>query len=126
MKKHLSIILVFLTILCSFVGFRNDNTLCSTNESPFEKNTYVTNETNLYEVIGPEEISGSTYHAAIIRQLSARKNAVSMLVIHILLDNMLPTLFLFVFFISSLYCYAQSSSHRFIINFIHNKDGQKA
>ena len=124
--KDLCSIILLSVVLCSFWGLGNSTISYGTDKNLYEQISCVSQETNVDEIIRSEEISVSTSQAAIVRQLSTRKSSVSLMVLYILLNAISATLLFFSFSFSGLYCCAYSSSHRFIITYIHNKDGQKA
>ena len=124
--KDLCSIILLSVVLCSFWGLGNSTISYGTDKNLYKQISCVSQETNVDEIIRSEEISVSTSQAAIVRQLSTRKSSVSLMVLYILLNAILATLLFFSYSFSGLYCYAASSSHRFIITYIHNKDGQKA
>ena len=126
--KYLCSIILLSVVLCSFWGLGNSTISYGTDKNLYEQISCVSQGTNVDEIIRSEEISVSTSQAAIVRQLSTRKSSVSLMVLYILLNAILATLlfFSFSFSFSGLYYCASSSSHRFIITYIHNKDGQKA
>ena len=124
--KDLCSIILLSVVLCSFWGLGNSTISYGTDKNLYEQINCVSQETNVDEIIRSEEISVSTSQAAIVRQLSTRKSSVSLMVLYILLNAISATLLFFSFSFSGLYCFASSSSHRFIITYIHNKDGQKA
>lgn len=124
--KDLCSIILLSVVLCSFWGLGNSTISYGTDKNLYEQISCVSQETNVDEIIRSEEISVSTSQAAIVRQLSIRKSSVSLMVLYILLNAILATLLFFSYSFSGLYCCVSSSSHRFIITYIHNKDGQKA
>lgn len=125
-KKFICLIAIFSVFFCSFLGMGNGNVSVSDGTAPLNPVSYVSSDMNLDVVMNVEEISTSSSQAAMIRQLSTRRNSVSLLVVYTLLNVILPTLFFILFSLHNLCTYAESKSHRLIITFIHNKDGQKA
>lgn len=125
-KKFICFIAILSVLFCSFLGMGNGNVSVSDGTAPLNPVSYVSSDMNLDVVMNVEEISTSSSQAAMIRQLSTRRSSVSLLVVYTLLNIILPTLFFILFSLHNLCTYAESESHRLIITFIHNKDGQKA
>lgn len=125
-KKYFAMIAFFSVLLCSFWGLEYDTVSHGTGSFPLNSDSYVSQVANLDEIISSEEISVSTSQAAFIRQLSTRKSSAGLFEIDSFVNDMLPTLYFVFLAFMSLYRNSSSSSHRFIIRYIHNKDGQKA
>ena len=83
-------------------------------------------ESVLDEFISSKEISVSTSEAAIAQQLSTRRNSVSTFGSGFLVALLPLALGLLFLACMLLYCNSTSCSQRYIIRYIHNKDGQKA
>ena len=125
-KKFICLIAIFSVFFCSFLGMGNGNVSVSDGTAPLNPVSYVSLDMNLDVVMNVEEISASSSQTAVIRQLSTRRSSASLLVVYTLLNVILPALFFILFSLHKLCTYAESKSHRLIITFIHNKDGQKA
>lgn len=124
-KKFICLIAIFSVFFCSFLGMGNGNVSVSDGTAPLNPVSYVSSDMNLDVVMNVEEISASSSQTAVIRQLSTRRNSAGLLVVYTLLNVILPALFFILFSLHNLCTYAESKSHRLIITFIHNKDGQK-
>lgn len=124
--KFISVLMFTVVFLCSFFGFGIDNNSYGNIDHPFRNNSYISLATNLDEIISSEEITAGVSQVTLFRQLSTRKNSVDSIVIYFINSCLTPTLFLAFLAFMNLYETVSNSSNRFIISFIHNKDGQKA
>ena len=127
-KKYMTFILFFTVLLCSFLGIEYDTVYENMPASMGEVSHVSINdfESVLDEFISSKEISVSTSEAAIAQQLSTRRNSVSTFGSGFLVA-LLPLALGLLFLACMLFCCNSTScSQRYIIRYIHNKDGQKA
>ncbi len=124
--KFISAWMLTVVLLCSLCGFGGDFTSYKDSDVPISNLGYVSKTSNLDEVISTEEITAGVSQVALFRQLSIRKNSVDTIAnyfMSICLNSLL--FFAFLAFLN-LHDNQINRSDRFIVRYIHNKDGQKA
>lgn len=123
--KFISVLMLTVVLLCSFYGFELDVTSYKDSDVPISNFSYVSKVSNLDEVISTEEITAGVSQAALIRQLSTRKNSVDSFAIYFMSICLNSLLFLAFLAFLNLHDNHINSSDRFTIRYIHDKDGQK-
>lgn len=124
--KFISVLMLTVVLVCSFCGYELDVTSYKDSDVPISNFSYVSKVSNLDEVISTEEITAGVSQAALIRQLSTRKNSVDSFAIYFMSICLNSLLFLAFLAFLNLHDNQINSSDRFTIRYIHDKDGQKA
>lgn len=124
--KFISVLMLTVVLLSSFCGFGADFTSYKNSDVPMSNFSYVSKVSNLDEVISTEEITAGVSQVALIRLLSTRKNSVDSIAIYFMSICLNSLLFLAFLTFLNLHDNQINSSDRFIIRYIHDKDGQKA
>lgn len=125
-RKHiLSCVLIFAILSCSFWGIRDTLTVFGNSSLSSSHNNYAVNTSDLSEFICSEEISPSASQASLVRLFSLRKHQTDTVGFYFSVF-----LYPFIAYLISLaflsLCHnSDNYSHRFIMKYIHNKDGQK-
>lgn len=124
--KRFVFAMVLSVLLCSFLEVDTGNIVSNAGNSLGGHLGYVTQVNEVDELISPEEILGNASQSAIVRQIFVRRYSDHSfgtdLAVGFLVLAPICIAFLYgTFGYSCLNC-----SQRFILQFIHNKDGQKA
>lgn len=124
--KHFVFAMILSVLLCSFLEVNTENIVSNAANHLGGQLGYVTQVNDFDELISPEEILGHTSQSAIVRQICVRRYAdhsfgtdlaVGLLVL-------VPVCIAFLYRTFGYSCL--NCSQKFILRFIHNKDGQKA
>lgn len=125
-RKTLSCFVFFTILLYSFFGLRNDVVIEQDGDVSLGQCSFVSQTATVNEVVCSEKTLRSSSQTVLQRQLKFQKKSANFDNGSVFIQIMLPTFLGFFLSIMSLYYCIINSSHRFVIQFIHNKDGQKA
>lgn len=113
-------------VLCSFLELNTPNIVTKTPENPWQQLAYISQVNEMDALVQPEELSRFQSQG-----LFARQNALRRVFTHF--EGSLPVtescVFPYIRFtlLFGLFgCICKNNSQRFILQFIHNQDGQKA
>ena len=124
-KKFISSILSFAVIFCALFGFHYEVRGEEENTIPIACNSLSEQLPELTEILRSEEITSSALWAVFIKQSSTRKVTGALPGVSVLINTVVPVIS--VSFLSFLHLGTDrlEGSHRFIMEYIHQKDGQK-
>lgn len=125
-RKTLSWFVFFTILLYSFFGLRNDVVIEQGGDVSLGQCSFVSQTATVNEVVCSEKTLRSSSQTVLQRQFKFQKKSANFDNGSVFIQIMLPTFLGFFLSIMSLYYCIINSSHRFVIQFIHNKDGQKA
>lgn len=127
-KKYLSILILFTILSFSFGEcVLNQSAFLGINGTyPSGNQKYVADTLGQTEILDAEEITTVSFYTVIIRQLSSRKNNANFLNNLCVLAYYIPTIFLIFQIVLWLCLNISNNSHKYILRFIHSKDGKKA
>lgn len=124
-RKITSVVMVFAIILCSFFCFEynkiyDDCSFSLTGDCSFDSSS-----DDYDEITSSEELSLSSLHTALTRRLSGRKSTFNSVSFDAITGcvALISSLILIISFFHEVL--AINYSHKFIMNYIHAKDGQK-
>lgn len=125
-KKYFAVMAVIFVLICSFSGLDSDTPWYYANGNPPGQSTLVSQVLDFAEILCTPETSVSASPAAFLRQLSSRKHSTGSFAMNVYVPCIPPVPAIVFLFFMRLHRRSDCSSHRFIIRYIHNKDGQKA
>ena len=125
-KKYSAVMAVIFVLICSFSGLDSDTSRYYSNGNPLSQSTLVSQVLDFAEILCTPETSVSASPAAFLRQLSSRKHSTGSFAVNAYVHCIPPVLAVAFLFFIRLHRNCACSTHRCIIRYIHNKDGQKA
>jgi hypothetical protein len=126
-RSFLSFIIFISLLFCALFGLQSESDFFGASKDISGHNPgYTFNIDNLVELVNAEELTLSATHIALIRQNEAGKNNIKSFGMDFIANIVLLQLIFTTFFLYNVYFDNILDSHRCIINYIHNKDGQKS
>ena len=119
-KKYFAVLATIFVLICSFSNLESDTPRFYANGNPLSQSTLVSQVLDFEEILCTPETAVSSSPAAFLRQLSSRKHSTGSFTMNAYV------LCILVLFFMRLQRRSDCSTHRFIIRYIHNKDGKKA
>lgn len=123
-KKYSVIILSF--VILSLFGAKIDFSMVGSADTPISQSCFDAQELPVNEIVCAQSFLHSTAQSVLQRQTKLQKKTVGCNVEFLFAAIDLPAFFVISISILSLYYFISNCSHRFVLRFIHNKDGQKA
>lgn len=121
-----NLLILFAILLYSFFGNTDDILAEYGGDSLLEQFCYVSLTTTFSDLECPDDSLYSISQAVFERQLRYQRKITEFGNGGLYIETILPVFLLIFLSIMNLCCFVRNSSHRFVIRFIHNKDGQKA
>lgn len=125
-RKIFSILLVITVLFCTFFSIQCDAEFMVNNNRSLHNEVFTSDVSDFNIIANVEELTISTSHEVLLRQTFSKKG------IHELfgIGTIICCIASMLFFVCLLFYYIYSdnirNSHRYIVNYIHSIDGQKA
>lgn len=124
-KSYIGMFLAFAVLLCSFFCAEEINDFYAQKDIQPHQKTSIERQLDIVETLMSDE-SDSSFHVLWGKRISEKRNSITRCVrIHLVFASFILLLFLKVylsFFLSE----NTKDTHRLILQYIHNQDGQKA
>ena len=124
-SRNISIFILITVLLCSVFGPSYEVSMSRDTNVPVAHGIFTLHSSIISEIINVEEISDSTSQAAFLRQLYSRTSNYRYIWANITGIILAPVVLIALLAFLSLCTGNVKKTHRFIMDFIHKKDGKK-
>ena len=126
-RRYLSCFLLFAIALFSYVGYKPENTAGYNDATAqLEQYSFVSCVEVYNEITVAKKTIQSSSQTALQRQPKIQRRGVGFCDGQVIALISTPTFFSQILLVLNLCIFVHNSSHRFVLRYIHDKDGQKA